>query len=174
MKIIDKSFRLTNNFAGVLKFEGKNINMFIKSLENPSHDKIEPERAEDIKYAKRIINKLNDWMKGCIKSIEEDDGKEILDIDVVGQYLPDIDSLGDVELEIKEKLDRKVKKVGIKESKKPKRCVKPTKITVELDEGNGDGEERNPSGNSDGENSGDKGTKKPQNSQERRGNQNSK
>ncbi|MDU7111947.1 MAG: hypothetical protein E6303_14290, partial [Clostridium perfringens] len=127
MKIIDKSFRLTNNFAGVLKIEGKNINMFIRSLENPSHDKIEPERAEDIKYAKRIINKLNDWMKGCIKSIEEDDGKEILDIDVVGQYLPDIDSLGDVELEIKEKLDRKVKKVGIKESKKPKRCVKPTK-----------------------------------------------
>lgn len=171
MKIIDKSFRLTNNFAGVLKIEGKNINMFIRSLENPSHDKIEPERAEDIKYAKRIINKLNDWMKGCIKSIEEDDGKEILDIDVVGQYLPDIDSLGNVELEIKEKLDRKVKKVGIKESKKPKRCVKPTKITVDSDEGNGDGEERNPSGNSGGENSGDKGVKKPQNSQERSGNE---
>lgn len=167
MKIIDKSFRLTNNFVGVLKLEGENINIFIKSLENPSHDKIETERAEDIKYAKRIINKLNDWMKSCIKSIEEDDGKEILDVDVVGQYLPDIDSLGDVELEIKEKLDRKVKKVGVKESKKPKRCVKPTKINVDSDEVNGEGRESN---NSGGENFGDKGTKKQQDSQKRSGN----
>ena len=136
MKIVDTSFRLTNNFVGVLKIEGEAMNSFIRSLENPSHDKIETERASDKRYANRIIKRLKDWMKENIKSTDNDDGREVIDVDVVGQYLPDVDSLGEVELDIRDRLDKKVKKVGVKENKKVKKCVKRNKVIID-----GDGEE---------------------------------
>ena len=133
MKIVDTSFRLTNNFVGVLKIEGEAMNSFIRSLENPSHDKIEIERAKDKRYANRIIKRLKEWMKENIKSIDGDDGREVIDVDVVGQYLPDIDSLGEVELDIRNRLDKKLKNVDVKENKKVKKCVKRNRVILDLE-----------------------------------------
>ena len=95
MKIIDKDrIGVTVQFAGVLVFEGHEINKFIRSLENPSHDKIQIERHERKTYADGIIRKLNKWIRESVMNLETFDESEALDAEGISQYLPDEAEMG--------------------------------------------------------------------------------
>lgn len=129
MKIIDKDrFRLTTNFVGVLRIEGNELNKFIRSLENPSHNKIEPERIEDSSRAKKVIKGLFDWVKNMVKELEAHEAKEEIEIEGLGKYLPNIEGVGEVEAIIREGAKRKIKKVNLKEKEKQRKCNKKIKI----------------------------------------------
>lgn len=122
MKIIDKDrFRVTQQFAGVLYFEGKEINKFIRSLENPSHDKIEYKRHERSSYAKGVLSDISAWIRDTVKSLESNEGKNIIDVEGIGEYLPDDISEGITKVDIKERIAKKINKVEIQEVKKPKK-----------------------------------------------------
>lgn len=122
MKIIDKDrFRVTQQFAGVLYFEGKEINKFIRSLENPSHDKIEYKRHERSSYAKGILAELSAWIRDTVKSLEVNDGKNIIDAEGIGEYLPDDINEGITKVDVKERIIKKINKVEVQEVKKLKK-----------------------------------------------------
>lgn len=90
MKIIDKgNFRTTLNFSGVLKLNGEKINSFIRSLETPSHDRLEEDRHEDPKKAKKILEELNRLIRQKVTEFSKiNDGEEI-DIKGISKFLPD-------------------------------------------------------------------------------------
>lgn len=120
MKIIDKDrFRVTQQFVGVLYFEGKEINKFIRSLENPSHDKIEYKRHERSTYAKEILSKLSGWIRECVKSLETNNNN-IIDAEGISEYLPDDINEGITKIEVKERIVKKITKVSLEEVKKPR------------------------------------------------------
>lgn len=122
MKIIDKDrFRVTQQFAGVLYFEGKEINKFIRSLENPSHDKIEYKRHERSTYAKGLLADLSAWIRDIVKSLEVNEGKNIIDVEGIGEYLPDDINDGITKVDVKERIVKKINKVEVQEVKKPKK-----------------------------------------------------
>ena len=90
MKIFDKGHFLTPlKFAGVFLAEGREINEFLRKLEPPSHNKWEPNRHPDVKYAERIRGKLYSWINDKVKSITVDEEAEKVDVDGMSQYLPD-------------------------------------------------------------------------------------
>ena len=122
MKIIDKDrFRVTQQFAGVLYFEGKEINKFIRSLENPSHDKIEYKRHERSSYAKGVLTDLSAWIRDTVKSLEKNDGKNIIDAEGIGEYLQDDINEGITKVDVKERIVKNINKLEVQEVKKPKK-----------------------------------------------------
>jgi len=90
MKIIDKDrFRTSLNFTGVLKLNGEKINSFIRSLETPSHDKLEVARHDDPKLAKKILDDLNKFVRTKISEFSKIEEEEELDVKGLSDYLPD-------------------------------------------------------------------------------------
>lgn len=90
MKIIDKgNFRTAMRFTGVLKFIGEEINIFIRSLETPSHDKLEVERHDEPKLAKKILDELNKLVRGKVAELAKQNEGEELDIRGLNKFLPD-------------------------------------------------------------------------------------
>lgn len=122
MKIINKDrFRVTSQFAGVLKFEGKEINKFIKALENPSHNKIEYMRYEKKTYAKNILSDLSKWIKDQINDLSKFDENESIDINTIGEYLPSNLENSISNIDIKDIIDKKIEKLEVEKVKEPKR-----------------------------------------------------
>ena len=90
MKIIDKgNFRTALQFSGVLKLNGEKINIFIRSLETPSHDKLENGRHDDPKYAKKILDALNKLIREKVGEFSKINDGEELDIKGLSRFLPD-------------------------------------------------------------------------------------
>ncbi|QDY22288.1 hypothetical protein CGQ39_15445 [Clostridium botulinum] len=131
MKIIDKDrIRVTQSFAGVLKFEGKKISEFIRSLENPSHDKLETARYKkhgSESHAKQIMSKLNVWIKDKINQFNVYNELEQMDIHAVGKYLPQELGRGEIQADIKEPIRKKIEKIDESKINKLKKS-KPLKI----------------------------------------------
>lgn len=90
MKIIDKgNFRTALQFSGVLKLNGEKINTFIRSLETPSHDKLENDRHDNPKYAKKVLDTLNKLIREKVGEFSKVNEGEELDIKGLSRFLPD-------------------------------------------------------------------------------------
>lgn len=90
MKIIDKgNFRTALQFSGVLKLNGEKINSFIRSLETPSHDKLEYDRHDEPKYAKKVLEALNKLIREKVGEFSKVNDGEELDMKGVSRFLPD-------------------------------------------------------------------------------------
>lgn len=130
MKIIDKSrIRAAAEFAGVLKFEGSEINKFIKKVENSSHDDLQYKRyKEDENYAKKTLSKLSRWIKKQILSLDKFNPDDVLDAGV-GQYLPDERNAGDLKASVKEIKSNKIENVNLNREDKVKKTKKKASIS---------------------------------------------
>lgn len=91
MKIYDKgSFRTPFKFAGVLIAKGDELNSFLRQLEPPTHIAWEAERHDDPELAKNRIRSLYAWINDKVKSIAIQGNVEELDVEGLGDYLPDV------------------------------------------------------------------------------------
>lgn len=73
MKIFDmSSISKTVNFTGILELQGSTLNQYFKNMENPRHDKWEPDRyGKDKGQAKAYIDELKNWVRECVASFNE-------------------------------------------------------------------------------------------------------
>lgn len=136
MKIINKgNFRTAQQFAGVLKFEGKEINKFIRSLENPSHDDIQWKRhtnPKDAKNAKKILDNLTKWIKKHIKDLENQNLNDVIDIDWLGRFLPRDSKTNDTEIIAEESIHKSIANVMVKKVETAPRSKKVVRDNNEI------------------------------------------
>ncbi|MBU3207900.1 hypothetical protein KPL33_13105 [Clostridium algidicarnis] len=135
MKIFDKD-RISGYipFAGVLILEGHDANKFFRSMETPQHDKWEYERHEDSKLAKNRLSILTKAIKEHVLNLQMDTQQDEMDVEGIGEYLPD-EIVGEKEDKDKrEELSNRVKRIDIKR-------VDLTKKTKVMGEGNNYGED---------------------------------
>ena len=104
MKIFDKRhFHTPVRFAGVFLAKGAELNVLLKSLEPPSHDKWEHKRADDSQYAKGVLRDMYEWVHDKVRTLSAEQGLEALDPDGLSHYLPDdLDDLGQATDEVAE------------------------------------------------------------------------
>jgi hypothetical protein len=107
MKIFDKGhFRGLSKFAGVMIAKGEKINKLLRSIEPPSHDSWQPDRhEEDVKFAKKILKELNNWINENVRGLSELGNVEELDVEGISQYLPDDEENNPLDNSDKEKED---------------------------------------------------------------------
>lgn len=146
MKIFDKGhFRGTTRFVGVLVVEGNKVNARLRDLEPPSHDKWEPERAENsVSKERAYLKGLNDWIKNCVDELIDVNEEEAIDFSGAGEFLPSEteESIGGIEEKKRETLDREDKKqrIDVKVKKKKKEIEKGNELIEEEWEDGGDGD----------------------------------
>lgn len=67
------------SYTGILELQGDSLNSFFREMENPTHDKWEPNRHSDPDLAKRYKNEAEDWVRSVIRQkVEEMSGAEVL------------------------------------------------------------------------------------------------
>lgn len=67
------------SYTGILELQGDGLNVFFREMENPTHDKWEPNRHSDPDRAKLYKNEVEDWVKDVIRQkVEEMSGAETL------------------------------------------------------------------------------------------------
>lgn len=67
------------SYTGILELNGDKLNSFFREMENPTHDKWEPNRHSNPNLAKQYRNEVEDWVKTIIrKKVEEMSGAEVL------------------------------------------------------------------------------------------------
>ena len=139
--IIENNNHRVNNCISIIEIIGEDLNEFLRSLENPTHEKWEPSRYEaDPEKAKEVLKLINDYVR---ESKDELLNKEVdSEIDFTGmeKYLPDdpdlISNNADDE-KIIEKIS-KPKPLEIKKTKKSKAAdKKPRKVLSGDDDGGG-------------------------------------
>lgn len=92
MKIQDKgNISKLIPFAGVLFIEGDALNSYLRGLENPQHLKWETERAENESKAKKLLGKINGFIRDSLDEMKGDESEDAIDPDV-GEYLPACDA----------------------------------------------------------------------------------
>ena len=124
MKIIDKDrFKVMCKFNGVLVFRGQEINEFIRSLENPSHDKIEPDRYVKPAMAGRILRELAGWIRDTVNELSNSSSDDIIEMEGLGQYLP-AEGQNKLKVDFKETIKKKIKNTKMKKIDKPKKAKK--------------------------------------------------
>lgn len=69
-------------FVGFLELQGEKLNQFFRAMEDPQHDKWDPNRHPEPEIARRYKKEIEGWVKNFInEKIQEISGEEI-DIDV--------------------------------------------------------------------------------------------
>lgn len=67
------------SYTGILELQGEQLNEFFREMENPTHDKWEPNRHSNPYLAKRYKTEVEDWVKSVIRQkVEEMSGAEVL------------------------------------------------------------------------------------------------
>lgn len=116
------------SFVGFLELEGQKLNSFFRKMENPQHNKWEPNRHPQTDLAKKYKNEVEDWVRSIIgEKIKEITGDEI-DVDLSAYFMASdkestksdemvekvIDTVKEVEISQDEPGDKrfKVKDVG--------------------------------------------------------------
>lgn len=75
------------SYTGILELEGYEINAFFREMENPQHNRWEPNRHPDIEMARQYKNEIEEWVKQKInENIENLAGAEI-DLDTGDLFL---------------------------------------------------------------------------------------
>lgn len=92
MKIFDKGhFRTPLKFAGVFIAKGNLLNQFLRSVENPAHDKWEKDRHDYPGYADKTLKKINSWINSQVKELAAEVEVDEIDVEGMSQFLPDED-----------------------------------------------------------------------------------
>lgn len=114
MKIFDKD-RISGYipFAGILILEGKNVNKFFRNMETPQHDKWENERHPEPKLAKRRMSMLTKVIKKHVLNLQINTQEDEMDVEGMGEYLPDECINEKEDKEKKEELSNRVKRIEI-------------------------------------------------------------
>ena len=91
------------SYTGILELEGYDLNVFFREMENPQHNRWEPNRHPNTELAKKYKNEVEDWVKSKINEhIEEMAGEEI-DLDTGDLFsasrAPSVDEFSDKQLE---------------------------------------------------------------------------
>lgn len=121
MKILDRGhISGLIKFSGLLYIEGEELNVFLRSMENPQHTKWEYDRASNATKAKKVIKELGDFIRKCLEELKNNSSDEELDPSV-GEYLTEERDDSSPE-ERAENLNDEVKEIKKKEIKvrKPK------------------------------------------------------
>lgn len=67
------------SYTGILELQGERLNAFFREMENPTHDKWEPNRHSNPSLAKQYKTEVEDWVKSVIRQkVEEMSGAEVL------------------------------------------------------------------------------------------------
>lgn len=67
------------SYTGILELQGERLNAFFREMENPTHDKWEPNRHSNPALAKMYKTEVEDWVKSVIRQkVEEMSGAEVL------------------------------------------------------------------------------------------------
>lgn len=67
------------SYTGILELQGERLNAFFREMENPTHDKWEPNRHSNPTLAKMYKTEVEDWVKSVIRQkVEEMSGAEVL------------------------------------------------------------------------------------------------
>jgi len=75
------------SFVGFLELKGQGLNSFFRKMENPQHNKWEPNRHSNPDLARKYKNEVEDWVRGVIgEKIKEIAGDEI-DIDLSAYFM---------------------------------------------------------------------------------------
>lgn len=106
----------TISFTGILRITGNNMNNIFKEMENPAHDKWEPNRYEaDPKLADKIFADLRRFIRETVKENFQEKITDEMDAVGLSDFLPNTNLLDDGTAQKKESLTVKVKDIGIKE-----------------------------------------------------------
>ncbi|WP_138418243.1 hypothetical protein [Aquibacillus sediminis] len=90
MKIFDKGhFRTPLKFAGVFIAKGDKLNQFLRSVENPAHDKWEKDRHENPSYAQKTLTSINKWINEQVKGLSKELEVDEIEVEGMSQFLPD-------------------------------------------------------------------------------------
>ncbi len=94
MKIMDiNRLPKTGIYSGVLFMKGDKVNDYFRRMENVSHDKWSPERADDPNDAKNKISSLRTFIKEAIRDGMVDSRLNEMDATGMDEFLPDEDWL---------------------------------------------------------------------------------
>ena len=97
MKIFDKGhISRAVSFSGVCRLNGNEVNKFFKLMENPSHDQWEPNRHSNPSKATDKREELFRFIRLAVKKVVEENRKQEVDAEGVGEYLPDFSEDGNV------------------------------------------------------------------------------
>ena len=67
------------SYTGILELQGDRLNSFFREMENPTHDRWEPNRHSNPSLAKQYRIEVEDWVKSVIRQkVEERSGAEVL------------------------------------------------------------------------------------------------
>ena len=112
------------NFTGILELQGFELNKFFRDMENPEHNKWEPERHSDPIKARKYIKEIWDWVQHQVLSFSEEnisDEVEVKGLEGILQnndfdYVDDVKMIGKRSNNIKrEGLNYKTPKIEIVE-----------------------------------------------------------
>ena len=124
MKILDKTGLCPAlRFVGLSIVEGDALNNLLRGLENPSHNKWEPQRSDNPMGAKNVLKDIYNSLTNKLNESASNTFDDQIDIEGAGDYLPDEveddKALEDQQLSNKESLN-KIVDVEVKVINKPK------------------------------------------------------
>lgn len=90
MKILDKTNLCPSlRFVGMAIIEGEHLNSLLRNLENPSHNKWEPQRSLDPAVSKELLRDMYNSLTEKLNEVASKTFDDQIDIDGAGDYLPD-------------------------------------------------------------------------------------
>ena len=115
MKIFDKN-RISSSiqFSGVCILEDDKLNSYFREMETPQHDNWESDRHRNPKEAEKIKTEFFTILKEKVKEKGKETILDEMDAVGMGEYLPDINDIGDNSENNRENIDNKKKKFDFK------------------------------------------------------------
>ena len=142
MKIDEPRIRGGVFVTGIFQAKGKDLNIFLRTLESASHNKWVADRAvSDQKIAISFLRDLTKFQKDCINSLLNDDKREAIDAYGTSSILPDdeIEDKYDEEFGQVDNINNKINKINIKLPKTPKIVTNQFEKTETTDSAPGPG-----------------------------------
>ena len=115
MKIFDKN-RISSSiqFSGVCILEDDKLNSYFREMETPQHDNWESDRHRNPKEAEKMKKDFFSILREKVKEKGKETILDEMDAVGVGEYLPDINDIGDNSENNRENIDNKKKKFDFK------------------------------------------------------------
>ena len=135
MKIDEPRIRGGVFVTGIFQAKGKDLNIFLRTLESASHNKWIADRAvSDQKSAASFLRDLTKFQKDCINSLLDEDKREAIDAYGTSSILPDdkIENEYDKDINQVDNINNKINNINIKMPKTPKIITDSSVKTEEL------------------------------------------
>lgn len=95
-----RRFSGLRNFAAVCVFESDPANELLRRMENPAHDQFEPERLpeQDRREGRATLDRVVKWIRTKLnEEAAPPETGEVVDLDELARFLPDLDAPGPLE-----------------------------------------------------------------------------